>query len=334
MKPTIIGGGDVPKPTVIHATQMPAHVEHSPTPAQHPPTVINTGTKSEDIQLPLISPVVKPSIMPGTTRKRIDIQKADLRKKVNSSDSTLDCAIRIIESTNQDDVTTNTAVLWGQQAQEKHNSLIETSLKLAQSEVVLSTTTNLNRAIQILTKIELETIFSKPANFVVGMLRKRNDKIDSEEELDEALRELSQLTGLMKERITELLQLRTSLEINSKEIAEAGNEIESFMIAALALADYFSTKESRLDISTCFQTRAESLTVTLGLIRSSGSMRTLHIEQPMRLTTLIQETVFNTLPSWMTSVTALRSTLHSKQPNPTEVSEISRILKTIIQKLS
>lgn len=329
MKPTIIGGGDVSKPTVISITTAESKQTALPT-----PTVIQ-GTESISHAPTAITPTVeKPSAMPGQIRKRIAISKDALRKKLGSSDAILQYAISIIESINQDELTSSTAVLWGQSIQERHNLLVENSLKLAQSEVVVSATQHLHRMIQILSSIDLNLIFTAPTGFIANMLRKRNDKIDTPEEFDAALIELGQLAELMKKRINELIALRTELEKNSSEIEKVGDTIESFMIAALTLADYFNTENSRPDIFACFEQRAMSLTTTLGHIRTGSSMRSLHIEHPIKLTTLIQETVFNTLPNWMTSVAALRTALDDKKPNPTEMSEFSRQLKTIIQKLS
>ena len=328
MKPTIIGSGDggakpLPKPTTIgirnaSASKLPTVIGLTP---PQPATVVVR--------------VEKPSAIPGTTRKRIPATREILKQKHRPKDSVLDEAIRIIETTNQDELTLSKAILWGQPLQEQHNALVSESLTLAQSEVVSTVTGHVHRMMEILGDIQLEEVFEKGVGFIANALRKASKEIDTPEELDGAMREIEQLSGLMRGRINELVTLREKLESNSKQIEALGDNVEASMVAALAVADHFNLQLSRLDMSERLQERAASLTVTLGQIRSNGLMRNTHIEQPMNLTTLVQNVVFTTLPSWMTSVAALRMALHgNKKPNPTEVSEISRVLKTIIRNLS
>ena len=312
MKPTIIGNGDSSpkkKPTVIGSTPPPP-------------------AKVVEVKKPSVS------VIPGKMRNRIPATRESLKQKHQLKDSVLDKAIQIIQNTNQDELTLSNVVFWGQNLQEQHNALVNETLRLAQSEVVSTVTGHVYRMLEILGDIQLEKVFEEKPSFLSGVFRKNSEEIDSPEELDEALREIEQLSKLLHERISELVILREKLESNSKQLQELGDEIEASLVSAMEIADYFNQNLSEKDMAARLQERANSLTLTLGQIRSDGLMRNSHIEQPMNLTSLVQEVVLNTLPTWITNVTAMRMALHGKhKPNPTDVSEISRTMKTIIRKL-
>lgn len=327
-KPTIIGGGDGGGQTPLK----PTTIGSGSAPAQKLPTVI--GSTPVQPVVPVVVRVTQPSAMPGVRRERIPVTREDLIVKHRLSDAVLNEALKIIETTNQDSFTLNQAVLWGQSLQEKFGVLVSDSLTLAQSEVVATVSGYLNRMMELLEEIKLEKVFEKGAGLLTGVLRKSSKEIDTVEELDEALREIDQLSGHMRGRIDELLQLRERIESNSKQIEALCDSVEASIAAAITIADYFENL-SKKDFSERLQERAGSLTVTLGQIRSNGSMRNLQIEQPMRLTSLIQNVVFTTLPSWTMSVASLKVAFQGNQkPNQTEVGEVSRVLKTIVGKFT
>ena len=309
-KPSVIGGGSTPtpKPTAMPATTLPL----APQP---------------------LANVSAPTAMPGKTRKRLPVTREELQRKHRPKDSVLDRSIAIIQITDQDSITMNVAVRWGQELQEQHNTLAGEILNLAQSEVIQAVTENLNRMMEILGNINLQRVFEE-TSFVTRALRKASSEIDTPDELDSAMREIEQLKNLMRARTDELLALREKFEQNSKTTEDLGDEIEASIIAALELAEYIKNEPSRVEISTCLQERADGLTQTLAQIRAGGSMRKIHIDQPLKLTTLIQQVVFNTLPTWMGNASTMLLALQGKQkPNPTEISELGRTLKSIISNL-
>jgi hypothetical protein len=318
--PTKISGeSPSSKPTSMPTSEPAARIAISP-----------TAIKSEPATTQRIT---APSSIPGKVRKRIPIDKAELMRRHGSCAEIIDAAMEIITAFNEDTFAMADALLWGQTLQAKHGALVSETLTLAKSETVAVVSGHLNRLMTILEQIELEKIFGGQRNMVAQMIRKASERIDTPDELDQALREIDQLSKLLQGRIEDLLILRSKMEQNSSEIERTGNEIESSMIAAQTIAEFLVTI-SRPDFAACLEERVASLTVTLGHIRTSSSMRKSHIEQPMNLTTLVQDIVFNTLLSWMTSVIALRMTLHGhNKTNPTEVSEISRIMQNIQQKL-
>lgn len=316
--PTKISAGDQTSAAV------PTIISSSPK-----PTAIPSGIDKERASA---LPVTTPSIMPGTKRERIPVDKENLKKRHGVKDSIIDAAMKIVEAINQNNLTHRDALLWGQPLQAEYQTLVSEGLSLAQSETITITNGHLNRILVVMGLIELDKIF-KVGGTIARLFRKATEAIDTPEEFDGALRELGQLSKLLGEKIDDLITLRSKLEQNSIQIDRVGDEIEISLIAAQIFADFFN-KISQTDTAVCLEERIASLTATLGQIRSSGPMRKMQIEQPMNLTTLIQNTVFNTLTSWMTSATALRMALHGRQkPNPTEVSEISRILQTIQQTL-
>ncbi len=343
MKPTRIGGADdgseiekpsvrrLPSPTKISVISE----ESKPTamPASAPDVRSAKAPTAISVEPPTIQRINAPSSIPGTVRKRIPVDRTELMKRHGANAEIIDAAMEIIATFNHEAFALDDALLWGQKLQARHSALVSEALTHAKSETVAVVGGHLHRLMTILGQIELEKIFTGQRNIVAQMIRKASEKIDTACELDQALREIEQLSKLLQGQIEDLLALRSKMEQNSTEIERTGNDIQSSMIAAQTIAEFLVTI-SRSDIAACLEERAVSLAVTLGHIRSSSSMRKSHIEQPMNLTTLVQDTVFNTLLSWMTSVTALRMTLHGHhKTNPTEVSEISRIMQNIQQKL-
>jgi uncharacterized protein YaaN involved in tellurite resistance len=344
MKPTIIGndvvGDGVPKssPTVTKIT--PTIIGEAGASAQVKPTVIGGGGDVQDfakdeqeVKRPENNFVQTPSAIPGFVRKRIPIKREEIKAKfLNLKDSVLDVVIRIIETTNQSEIDQVDVVTWGQDLQEKHNSLVTETLNLLGSEVVQKSTTYINRMMEILSSIRIEKVFENGPGIFAKILRTATPEIDTYSSLKDALREINQLSGLMRDCISSLVELSKSLERNSKTLAELGDNVEANLTAALVVADYFR-QTLREDLAERLEDRATSLTLTLGQIRSGSFSRDNQIEQPMKMTTLIQRVVFNTLPIWMESVANLRRRHRSKQTNPTEIGETSRIHKSLQQQL-
>jgi hypothetical protein len=185
---------------------------------------------------------------------------------------------------------------------------------------------------EILSSIRIEKVFENGPGIFAKILRTATPEIDTYSSLKDALREINQLSGLMRDCISSLVELSKSLERNSKTLAELGDNVEANLTAALVVADYFR-QTLREDLAERLEDRATSLTLTLGQIRSGSFSRDNQIEQPMKMTTLIQRVVFNTLPIWMESVANLRRRHRSKQTNPTEIGETSRIHKSLQQQL-
>jgi len=346
MKPTVIGNGVVgdgapcPVPPITKIT--PTTIGGAAASAKAKPTVIG-GDPHDDakvvkaaeqvVKKPEVNFIHTPSAIPGSVRKRIPVKRGEIKARFqNLKESVLDGVVRIIESTNQDELDQTDVITWGQHLQEKHNELVTETLRLLGSEVVQKSTSYINRMIEILSSIRLEKVFEKGAGLLAKLMRAATPEIDTLSSLEEALREIDQLSALMSDCISSLVELSERLRGNSKTLAELGDDVEANLTAALVVADYFR-QTLRQDLAERLEDRASSLTVTLGQIRSGSFSRDNQIEQPMRITTLIQQVVFNTLPIWIESVANLKGRHGSKQTNPTEIGETSRILKSLQQQL-
>lgn len=319
-RPTIIGGSG-PKPTTMPGAK---------------PTVISASAPTAKVLPVLTVPVThKPTFM-GQPVKRIEVTREGLAKTHSlTNQKVIDSAFTLLQNVNPDKFTLNDVLVWGQNLQTEQNGLVNASLTLAQSEIITTVSANINRLLDILGNIQLAKVFEKTKGMFAGLLQMGTGAIDTPAELDEALREIGQLSTLMIGRMQDLLVLRERFDANSQQLNQLGDQIEGAVYAALTLADYFSTqKSSQSDLSIRFTERASSLTVTLGLIRSGGSMRNTHTEQPLRMIQLVQEVVLQTLPTWITNVTALRMAQSgSRKPNATEIDENSRLLTSLINKL-
>ena len=337
MKPTVIGNGDGGNTeTPIVRKNTPTIIGPANASAQVKPTVMSSAeaekASTQVVKKPENNFVKSPSIMPGSVRKRIPVTREDVKAKYQSlKESVIEMVVKIIEATNQNELNQVDVITWGQSLQENHNNLVSETLEILGSEVVQKSTGYINRMMEILSGIRLEKVFEQSTGLFAKVLRLATAEIDTEKSLDEALREIMQLSKLMRDCIGELVMLSEKLRGNSKTLVNLGDSIEASLIAALVVADYFK-KTSQQDIAGRLEDRSNSLTVTLGQIRSGGLMRDDQIEQPMRITTLIQEVVFNTLPVWIESVAALRMR-HGVTTNPTEISELGRSLKSLVNKL-
>ncbi len=279
--------------------------------------------------------VVKPTAIPGVERKRIAVDRADLAKlSPQSRPGVLDEARCLVESFVVEGARDRQAVLWGHRLQQDYSKLVSRSLELSQAEIVKRVTAHIGRMTDILAAIDLEAVCGvAPARgLLTQYLKTVNSRIDTPDELQRARAELDQLLALMGAALEPLLSLKETLERHSRGIEGIGDEVEAAALAAEFLSGHLGDNAKAL--SQRFLERSMSLTQTVAQIRGSAAMRTLQIEQPLRLIAAIQNVALVMVPGWLGSIAALAAMLEEKrQVTPTQAGELAYQLRTILQQL-
>ena len=339
-KPTIMQpdqkGGAVVKPTVIGAG-----TPVLPPVASQPKAFVPTRLPAQPLPNPAPVPrgVDHPTAIAGVARKRIPVTFADLEALRLSTDvEVLTLALKRVQVTNADELADAQVVLWGQETQQAYGKLVSDTLNFLQSPVLKKASDRIGRLLDILALIDLKKVagFGAADNAISRFWTKTTAAIDSLPELMDATREIEQITLLLNNEFADLLDLKKTLERNSRAIDEVAAAIEVEAIAATYIAQYLEKSPSTEARSQAQQltVRSMSLVQSYAQIRSSHAMRQMQIEQPLHIVNAIQQTVLVMVPGWLSSITSLRVMLEGKRkPTVTEVGELSDQTNTIIQSL-
>lgn len=278
---------------------------------------------------------VAATAIPGVERKRIAVDLAEIRKvSPQVRTSTLEAALRLVETFVVDRIDDRQAVLWGHRLQQDYSNLVSQTLELSQADVLKKVAGYIGRMTDILSSIDLEAVSgAAPAGGLIGQyLKGVNRKIDTPAELHTARRELDQLVKLMGDALQQLLSLKETLARHSRQIEAKGDEVEAAALAAQFLSEHLSKVQPAL--SQRFIERAMSLTQTIAQIRGNASLREAQIEQPLRLIAAIQNVALVTVPGWLVSIAGVITMLESKRKlTPTEAGELAYQLRNILQQL-
>lgn len=333
LRPTVIGPppgrvrapGSAPRERDEAASGPKPSVMTPPARAPHPARAAAPKPGTAD--------VVKPTAIPGVERKRIAVDRADLaRLSPQSRPDVRDEARSLVEAFVVEGARDRQAVLWGHRLQQDYSELVSRSLELSQPEIVKRVTAHIGRMSEILGAIDLDAVCGVASRGLLAQyLQSVNSKVDTPEELRRARVELDQLLALMSGALEPLLSLKETLERHSRRMEEIGDQVEA---AALAAEFLSGLGEIAKPLSQRFLERSMSLTQTVAQIRGNAPMRTLQIEQPLRLIAAIQNVALVMVPAWLGSIAALTAMLEEKrQVTPTQAGELTHQLRTILQQL-
>lgn len=276
-----------------------------------------------------------PTAIPGVERKRIAVDRSDLAKlSPQGRPTVLGQARGLIEAFVVEGARDRQAVLWGHRLQQDYSELVSRSLELSQAEIVKRVTAYIGRMSEILGAIDLEAVCGvAPGRGLLTLYFKSvNSRIDTPEELQRARVELDQLLALLSAALEPLLSLKETLEQHCRRVEEIGDEVEAAALAAEFLSAHLG--EIAKPLSQRFLERSMSLTQTVVQIRGNAALRTLQIEQPLRLIAAIQNVALVMVPGWLGSIAAVTAMLEQKrQVTPTQAGELTHQLRTILQKL-
>lgn len=275
-----------------------------------------------------------PTAVPGVERKRIAIDIADLaRLSPGAKRAVLEEAVRQAQAFAIPSVRERDIILWGHRLQQDYSDLASRALELGQAEVLSRVRAYLRRMAAILESVDTDAIGGGASQNMMGRyLRRTNARIDTEEELGSALREVEQLLGLMGDALERLLMLKEDLQQHSRQINELGDAVEA---AALAMT-FLSTRarDEHPALSKRLVERSMSLTQTLAQLRESKSVHDLYLKQPLDLISAIQNVALVSLPGLLGSMAAMIAVAGGhRRPTPTEVGELQHRLRATLQQL-
>lgn len=307
-----------------------------PTIVAPPPRRKPAAGGSEPLPRPHSGPgptVLKPTMIAGAARQNLVVTPAELRRLSAGADQrVLDAAIAMLAAIVPDTMTERRAILWGHELQQGYADTVARSLELSQAPMMRKVEGHVSRMLEILTSFDLAGAARPEGNGLGGLFKAFNRKTDTVAELAGARGELDQLAGLLRGALEELLTLKGELEANAATLDAVAIDAEAAALAALYLSEQFVA--SKPVLAQRFTERSMSLTQTLAQIRSSDSLRSMQLEQPIRMITAIQNVTLVSIPDFLTSLAAIGAlAARNTAMTPTDARELNFKLHDIIRQL-
>lgn len=277
-------------------------------------------------------PVTRPTAIPGTERRRIDVSARDLQRlSPGAAAEVYQRALELLGTFVVEKTTERKAILWGHELQKVYSDLVTETLALSQAPLVRKVEGYLTRMMEILASIDLMAVAGRGNTGLGRMFKSVNSKIDTPEELRSAQAELDQLVKYLNAALDELLDLRDRLEQHSRRINKIGLEVEASALAALFLSHHLQGENAPL--AQRFTERSMSLTQTLAQIRSADSVREIQIEQPIRMVRAVQDVALVMMPGFLGNVASALALIPRKGLTQTQAGELTYQIKGILQAL-
>jgi len=277
--------------------------------------------------------VLQPTVIAGTARERLPVTAADLRKlSPAAAKHVIDRALALLAGFVVEKASERKAILWGHDLQKTYSDSVAEALRLSQAQVIGRTQTHIARTLEILASFDLRAAAGHADEGFGRYFRRMNGKIDTVGELATARGELDQLVRLMGAALDELLRLKEDLEKNARALDEIAVEAEASVLAALHLCEHLRSTSPAL--ADRFLERSASLTQTLAQIRSSGAVRDMQLEHPIRMIGAIQNVVLVSMPDFLSSLAAIAAlAVRNASITPTQASELNYKLHDVIRQL-
>ena len=336
-KPTVIGGKEavsLPKADVATPHQ-PTVIDPSSVPVRKPntPTVIGHSLRSSVVQeqqspvvpsqsAPTQSPLVlppatvsaqQPTVIPGTVRKGLEVNRAELaRHAPGASSEVLVLAEKLARGVAIEALTETQCVRWGEPVQKKFGTLTEQSLKLTGDTVIHEGETHIERLYVVLEKFGA-ALQSGGSTQGLAFWRPRHTL---SQQFQRAQGELRQLRDILEPLLQRIVAVEESLAILTGEFDALFVMLTAESIAARYIAE--KCMEQCIDnaqlrsVHTLIE-RSVSLSETAAFAQQGMLLREQAMERIRSLITQIQHGVLNALPVWIESVT-----LVLRQADPTE----------------
>ena len=275
-----------------------------------------------------------PTVMAGVRRERISVTKGDLRAlSPGASAATCAAAKRLLETVVARRMNERKVVLWGHELQKAYGDEVTATLALAQEPLVEQARSHVTRMMEIMRAMDLMAVCGHDSPGMLGRIRKSmNGKIDTPDELADALDELRLLLDRINAAIDPLLGHADKLRQHASNMTRVEAEVEAAALAAHFLSNYFAHPAPAL--AQRFTERAMSLTATLAQVQQSDAVRRVQIEQPLQLIGAIQNVALVTLPGFIAGLAALLTLAKTKGASPTEARDVSHQLRGILNQLN
>lgn len=303
-----------------------------PTVFTPPAKPVRKQSRTAPASAPQTPTALKPTAIPGVERRRIEVTARDLKTlSPGVTPDVVKLALERLDKFVVEKVKERKAILWGHDLQQAHSDLVTATLAMSQSPLLKKVDGYLTRMIDILAGIDLKAICAERDGGLGQLFRSVNNKIDTAQELSAAQAELDQLVKYLGVALDDLLDLKEQLQQHSAAVRAIGVEVEASALAALFLSRHLQQNNST--VAERFTDRSISLTQTLAQIRSSDSLRTMQIEQPVRMVQAVQDVVLVMMPGFLGGVASALMLLDQKRLTPTQAGELNYQLRDILQQL-
>lgn len=329
---------DKPTPTIITIGQGTNQEEERLAPTtisigqpKPEPVVVVTATP---IQIAPAKPfvVTTPTSIAGTTRVRIQVTHADLLHAYPKIQPPVrDKALDLILQFHIEEAKTNEFILWGQTLQEEYS-------RLTHQFVLIGTTETKTNAIRHITRLhEIMMSLQQPdspeqGNTWLKLFSKKETA--SSEDFQATQAEVLQLVELLSLVISPLTELHGKVEKLRDEFKKLRDDIESYAIAAEVLVNYMTTQSLRTELREVLHGRVIALYGTVASIMQNAALQSTRGSDTLTLISCIQNTVLNSIPTWLTTyVEILRKQCLGESSTTTVIEESKRMMSRIIENL-
>ncbi len=317
-KPTVIGSPSAPsphQPTVIGGGNARAYV-----PRGREPTIIPSSTPATAEPTKAVIEV-KPSVMPGTVRKGLEVSVVELERDFpGTARKTLVQVARILKDIIVETLTTVSCSKWGVGVQEKYAGLVDQSLALTSASVVQDGMRHNSRLYTLLEEVALS--FQDGGSPSLMFWKKRQNPWET---LRGHRHELDQLREHLSQALPRLRTTQSSLKELSSRFVELESELDASSVAAHYVAKMLGPGDDRAMHLT---DQSMSLTKTIATIQEGRPLREMSITQIDALADRIQESILVTLPAWLERVSLV---FHGPSVTDTDCYTLRQGLEEIMQ---
>lgn len=306
IQPTTIGTPISPnaaaiKPTIIEVrvtTRERPVIHNGPTNIQPPPPSPVPAVPVSRIDSATTSPAPKnvtPTLIPGTTRKPLEVASAELERAYLGTPPEILClTCEILNKVFVETLTISQCSLWGVTAQKAYSDSVNASLELSSDKTFLDCSRHLSRLFSIIS--EIAASFEDKGHGLAFWKK----KCTPAEELADHSGEINQIRSILERALPKLDGIREKLELITREIEKSVRHIHAEALAAQYLADKLNSSDQQK--SHILQTQSISLMKTVALVQEGIALRNVTISQIEALSNKIRESVLVTLPAWMERV--------------------------------
>jgi hypothetical protein len=307
------------QPTVIAHASGPAIA-----PAQSLPTpyVIRAGQPANPPNTTTVHSS-EPSVIPGTIRRGLDIDAAQLAKHFPAAlPGALGLAVHTLQNTIVSTLSASHCAQWGMQVQKSYSTAVDASLAITTSVTLQSSLRNIERLQAMLQPLAESLLQAAPKSVLFWKTAPSAQTL-----LQQAQPELTQLRQHLAQALPELRAMHAGLEHISSELLQLCTTLDAHSIAAHYIADLLGHTDTR---APSLMQQSAALVQMVSHIQQGIVLRGSSSESLQALVHRIQDTVLVALPAWLEKMSLLS---HTQQINATERYTLGQHLGGLIAQL-
>lgn len=261
----------------------------------------------------------EPSVMPGVKQRvTATVTASQLQTQFQLPASVAKVAMDMVNGVDLGNVSEELAVMWGNDCQEASSAVVTDALELSRSEVLAKASRNIARLVEILGSINLKMVFGARS-----LAQWTSHGVATEAKLESAMTEIAQIVKLSNKSIKPLLEVKKKADDLEKRMNDVAARCQSTSAAATVIADSMKDNPTASGI---LRGRAASLLATYAQSVGDSELRKLQIQQPLQLIAVVQNVVLTTVPSLLSSITALTTQSVSDSISPTQINETTDMI--------